>query len=98
MPDQVDTRAHLRFKPDPMEYAQVSVENLEREFKPNFVALIVEESPIAGCSLIAHDYPGIEVGTECMVKIGNLAPLLARVKWKKRTEPELMRIGVKFLE
>lgn len=98
MPDQVYPRAHLRFKPDALEYALVAVESLEQPFEPDFVALIVEESPIAGCSLIAHDHPGIGTGTECLVKIGDLAPLHACVIWKKPTEPELMRLGLKFLE
>jgi len=98
MQDQVDTRAHLRFKPDPMEYAQVAVESLEHAFKPDFVALIIEESPIAGCSIIAHDHPGVDVGTECLIKIGDLAPLQSRVVWKKPAEPELMQLGLKFLE
>lgn len=93
-----EARSHLRFKPDPLEYALIAVESLDRAFKPDLVALIVEESPIAGCSIIAHDHPGAEVGTECLIKIGDLAPLHATVMWKKPMEPDLMRLGLKFLE
>lgn len=98
MPEQIDTRAYLRFKPDPLEYAQVAIQSGGDGFTPEFVALIVEESPISGCGLIAHNYPGIEEGTECRVKIGRLAPLRAQVMWRKSMEWDLMRLGLKFLE
>ncbi len=97
---EINTRTHLRFKPDPLEYAQVALYSPDQEeaFKPDFVALIVEEAPLAGCSLIAHAYPGIEVNAECLVKIGELAPVHAQVIWKKPLESDLVRFGLKFFE
>ena len=47
-PEEQPSRKHLRFKPDPLEYAQVSLDAESAEFSPAFVALIVEESPVSG--------------------------------------------------
>jgi hypothetical protein len=90
-------RRHLRFKPDPLEYAQVALGGTGN-FAPDFVALIVEESPVSGCSLIAHVPEGLGIGDQCRVKIGQLAPVRAEVAWKKPAESGLTRIGFSFLE
>jgi len=90
-------RRHLRFKPDPLEYAQVALGGAG-DFKPDLVALIVEESPVSGCSLIAHVPDSLDVGDQCRVKIGHLAPVLAEVAWKKPSDSGLTRIGFSFLE
>ncbi|MGD2081381.1 MAG: hypothetical protein PVF91_00320 [Chromatiales bacterium] len=96
-----DTRAarkHLRFKPDPLEYAQVSLGPGADTFEPDFVALIVDESPVSGCSLIAHQRDDLNLGDVCRVKIGRLAPVQAEVSWMRPEETGLMRIGFAFLE
>ncbi len=97
-PEEHSSRKHLRFRPDPLEYAQVSLDTDSTEFKPTFVALIVEESPVSGCSLIAHDRDNVQPGDRCRVKIGHLAPVQAELAWKRPVEPGLMRVGFAFLE
>ena len=92
------SRKHLRFKPDPLEYAQVSLDSSADAFEPDFVALIVDESPLSGCSLIAHQREDLAVGDNCRVKIGRLAPVQAEVSWTRPAEPGLIRIGFAFLE
>jgi hypothetical protein len=96
--EQRASRKHLRFKPDPLEYAQVSLNPDSEPFEPDFVALIVDESPVSGCSLIAHERDDLDVGDACRVKIGRLAPVQAQVSWTRPAEPGLMRIGFAFLE
>jgi hypothetical protein len=96
--EQRASRKHLRFKPDPLEYAQVSLGAGDEQFEPDFVALIVEESPVSGCSLIAHERDDLRIGDACRVKIGRLAPVQAQVSWTRSAEPGLMRIGFAFLE
>ena len=91
-------RKHLRFKPDPLEYALVSLHPAAASFEPDFVALIVDESPLSGCSLIAHERTDLSVGDACRVRIGRLAPVQAEVSWTRPAEPGLMRIGFAFLE
>jgi hypothetical protein len=97
-PEEQPSRKHLRFKPDPLEYAQVSLDAESAEFSPAFVALIVEESPVSGCSLIAHEHADLNPGDRCRVKIGQLAPILAELAWKRPMESGLMRVGFQFLE
>jgi len=97
-PEEHPSRKHLRFRPDPMEYAQVSLDADAAEFSPVFVALIIEESPVSGCSLIAHERDDLNLGDHCRVKIGQLAPVLSELTWKQPMEPGLMRVGFQFLE
>jgi hypothetical protein len=98
MSAEEERRRHLRFKPDLLEYALVAVDADVPIFKADLMALIIDESPIFGCSIVAYEHPGLVVGKDCMVKVGDLAPLQARVSWKKPSEPGLIRIGLEFLE
>jgi ABC-type uncharacterized transport system substrate-binding protein len=36
--------------------------------------------------------------TECMVRIGDLAPLKSQIRWVKELHNDVQRIGVMFLE
>lgn len=51
-----DKRKHLRFKPDPLEVAHIAIGSADT-FNPDFAALIVEESPLSGCSVGAKIWP-----------------------------------------
>lgn len=91
-------RKHIRFKPDPMAYAEIDGDAGGHPFKPQTVGLIVNESPMGGCSIITLDYINLNVGDHCRVKVGELAPLLAEVVWKRLMDDHVIRFGFKFLE
>jgi hypothetical protein len=91
-------RRHLRFRPDPMEYALVAVQNLGAPFTPELVALVSEEAPMGGCGLVLLETPQLKVGDVCRVKVGRIDPLRAQVMWRKAVEPGIIRLGLKFLE
>lgn len=92
------TRRHMRFRPDPMEFAQIAARNLASPFTPEIVALISEEAPMGGCGLVLMETPLLKVGDLCRVKVGRIDPLRAEVVWRKAVEPGIVRIGLKFLE
>ena len=88
----------VRFPPDAMDYAQVAVRELEEPFTPDFVALIHNESPMNGCSLIAFEHDLLKEGSACLVKVGRMNPIAALIVWKKELEPKLVRLGLQYLE
>jgi hypothetical protein len=91
-------RRHLRFRPDPMEFAQIAVHDLGGPFTPEMVALISEEAPMGGCGLVLMETPLLKAGDVCRAKVGRIDPLRAEVVWRKAVEPGIIRIGLKFLE
>ena len=91
-------RRYLRFPPEPAEYAQIDKRVDAETFEFQYVALIVEESPLGGCGLAMLDWVGLEVGDMCRVRLGNLEPLIAEIIWRKPLEGAIIRYGVKFLE
>jgi hypothetical protein len=91
-------RRHLRFRPDPLEYAEIAVRNLGAPFTPEMVALVSEEAPMGGCGLVLLETPLLTVGDICRVKVGRIEPLRAQVMWRKAVEPGIIRLGMKFLE
>ena len=91
-------RKHLRFKPDPMDHAEIAIRRPGLPFAPEMVALISEEAPMGGCGLILVETPLLQVGDICRVKVGRIDPLGAEVVWRKPVEPGIIRIGLKFLD
>jgi hypothetical protein len=91
-------RRHLRFRPDPTEYAEIAVQNLGAPFTPEMVALVSEEAPMGGCGLVLLETPLLKVGDICRVKVGRIDPLRAQVMWRQAVESGIIRLGLKFLE
>jgi hypothetical protein len=91
-------RRHLRFQPDPLEYAQIAVRSFSDPFTPELVALVAEEAPMGGCGLVLLETPLLKVGDLCRVKVGRIDPLRAQVAWRQVVEPGIIRLGLKFLE
>jgi hypothetical protein len=91
-------RRNLRFRPDPMEYAEIAVQSLGTLFAPEMVALISEEAPMGGCGLVLLETPLLRVGDICQVKVGRIDPLRAQVMWRQAVGPGIIRLGLKFLE
>jgi hypothetical protein len=93
-----EMRRHLRFRPDPMDYAQIATRNLGAPFTPELVALVSEEAPMGGCGLVLLETPLLKVGDICRVKVGRIDPLRAQVMWRQAVESGIIRLGLKFLE
>ena len=91
-------RKHVRFQPDAMDYAQIAIQSLAEPFKPEVVALIYDEAPLGGCALIVLDNPLLTMGTECLVKVGRMDPVRSKIVWKKEIEPNLIRLGIEYME
>ena len=91
-------RRLLRFRPDPLEYAQVAIQDSPGPFAPDLVALVSEEAPMGGCGLVLLETPSLKPGDVCRVKVGRIDPLRAEVMWRQLVEPGILRLVLKFLE
>jgi hypothetical protein len=96
--DASNKRRHIRFTPDPLDYAQISLDLDAATFTPDFVALIVEESPMGGCGLAMLQTDRVVSGTKLLAKVGRLTPLRSEVVWVRKVDDHIMRLGLRFLE
>lgn len=102
-------RKHIRFYPEPLEIALVDADpgryqkfnKADPEMVTSYIALIENESH-TGASLvfIIKDDKSefIQVGTKWIVKIGQLAPMRAEVKWNQKIDDVIIKVGVTFLD
>lgn len=95
------SRKFIRYLPDPLDYGLISFHvhsDYKKNFEPDIVALIIEESSRSGCSLIFHKRRKIGIGAEVVLQLGRMAPIRAEVVWINELEEVLYRAGFKFLE
>ena len=90
-------RKYMRVAPDSNEYVQIDFKT-EGDFSFDYAALVVEESPMGGCSIVCLKSFGIKVGLVCRLKLGHMAPLLSEVVWKSELDDQVTKYGIKFLE
>ena len=96
--NSVTKRRHIRFDPDSGDYVQIDHKLEGTEFTCQHVALLIEESPMGGCSIACLKSVGLIKGTTYRLKVGRLSPLLAEVMWTRELDDKLMRCGLRFLE
>ena len=93
MPD----RKFLRLKPDENTVALIDTRTTGKDFEPNIVGLILNES-YSGCALVLAANEILKVGHKMHVKIGNLHVMEAEIVWAKILEENIQKIGIKLLE
>lgn len=93
-----NTRKHIRFSPDSTDYVQIDTDPDRAEFSFENVGLLVEESPIGGCSLVCLKSLNLKTGVVIRAKVGRLQPLKSEVVWVRSLDEQVERIGLKFLE
>ena len=92
-------RKSRRFPPDAgtMAWIDLIVPDDKREFQPVIPALVIDEA-LHGCGVVTTLDDRLTEETECMVRIGDLAPLKSQIRWVKELHNDVQRIGVMFLE
>lgn len=96
-------RRHMRFQPDQVEIALIQFSDGEADdffFEPDAAGLVVEEA-YGGCGLVALSSTSPEPLTEdmpCLVKIGTLGPMRARVRWVKKLDDDVCKLGIEYLD
>ena len=98
MKSPTQKRHHLLSKPDLNDYVEVDLNADSSPFSSKFVALLVEEAPLGGCSFACLLEHGLEIGQVIRVKVGRMAPLRAEIVWIRELDAQVTRYGVKYLE
>lgn len=88
-------RRSVRFQPDPLTIAVISLE--EKLFKPAIVGLVLNES-FGGCSILINHDDGLKKDKVFAIKVGQLAVLRAKVIWNKNLEESIYKVGFKFVD
>lgn len=91
-------RAKIRFSPDDAETSFVSF-SLAR-FENEINTLVINESASGACLLLnvqlTDEKTVLEVGQFILVKVGNLEPVSAIVRWVKKLDDNVLKIGVEY--
>lgn len=89
-------RRPIRFVPDALTIATLSTHS-QKDFKPNMVALVLNES-FSGCALLVNGDNVLKKEQKVMIKLGQLDAMPAKIAWVKNLEESIYKIGVQFLE
>jgi hypothetical protein len=94
-----DSRKSRRFPPDEgaMAWIDPSAPDDRRDFKPTIPALVTDEA-LYGCGIVILFDDRLSENAECMVQVGNLAPLRAQIRWVKGLHNDVQKLGLMFLE
>lgn len=88
-------RQHIRFKPDPGAVALIDPGPVTGSFRGQHAGLIINES-YNGVALVLLTGISLRVGDSCRVRVGPLAPVLARVVWKTEVDSDVVKMGLTF--
>ena len=94
------SRKHFRYKTlllslEPFAFIDRDPEN--ENFQPTISGLIINESH-GGCALVTSSGVTLKKGGIIKVKSGDLSPMKAEVRWRKKLDGDTVRIGLKYLE
>lgn len=90
-------RRYIRFTSEETVVAEISLNDRLRPFTPDLCGLVFNES-YTGCGLVLLQTDLLQVGTPCVVRVGKLPPLRAQVAWRIQADPQVVKIGVSYLE
>ncbi len=101
----MERRTHIRFEPGHTDVAVIALGGTNGDGEPalkgDLVGLLLNQS-YQGCNLVTVNRnrdPGLlSQGTECVVKAGALHPMRAIVRWREAVGPDLLEVGIEFLE
>lgn len=93
----ISRRRHTRFNPDYLTVALLEMGESENDFSPQMAALVINQS-YRGAALAMRPHAALTLGQKCYVKVGELAPLRAEIVWMKGDDPEMIKVGVNFLD
>jgi hypothetical protein len=90
-------RSGVRFFSDPGTFALIDIKPKKKDFNPEFRALVVTES-FKGCSLVIVNALLFVKGDKVKIKVGDLSPLVAEIRWSVELDDGIQKLGLMFLE
>lgn len=94
---KTSARKSIRFSPDSGSLAEIAFGPVAKAFKAQHHALVLSESA-TGCSILVAFAPDVSVGDRLRLKVGNLSPLLAEVRWVVPLDEQIQKIGFMYLQ
>ncbi len=101
--NKAGNRRYIRFRPDEIEVALIRFGEADPDeflFRADAAGLVLEEA-YGGCGLVTLSHcdatEPIE-GTRCLVKVGKMGPMRAEVRWVKRLDEHVARVGIEYIE
>ncbi len=92
-------RKSIRFEPDEGTIAQIdpTAHDDKSKFQPKILALVIDEA-LDGCGIVLVNNKTLFEGDICLIKVGQLDPLIGEVRWLKELDEEVHKIGIMYLE
>ena len=90
-------RKGIRFSPDLAAFAYIDVDMKTKNFKPEFTALLIEES-YRGAYIVMKADEQFVPDFEFKIKPGNLGIMAAKIRWVKKHSSKVTEIGIEYLE
>lgn len=89
-------RKHIRFAPDPDDYALILSGAQGRPLKNPKICLLVQES-FGGCLIVLTQEKPPIVGQTLQIQVGRQSSMKAEIRWSKVLSPRVFSIGLQYL-
>ena len=90
-------RNSIRFKPDHNTLVYIKKLNKAGETQIDCIGLVTNEAGKGfGCIVLKDNFP--DVDSICIVKVGELSPLPAKVVYANAIDPDAVKLGFEFQE
>ncbi|MBI3555072.1 MAG: hypothetical protein HY074_02260 [Deltaproteobacteria bacterium] len=93
-------RKHTRFRPEPTTIAWIDSTGdggVNTKFRPDLVGLVYEEA-LKGCGLVLLTPDRMRVGDVVTVKVGEMDPVAAEVRWRKVLDFRVLQVGLQYVD
>ena len=89
-------RKYFRYMPKPFIYVLITKGGEEEQFQTEFAGLIIQEA-YGGCGIVTSlDLP-VKKHDIVIMKSSDMPTARAEVRWRKKLDKDLIKIGVKYL-
>ncbi len=89
-------RKHIRFTPDPDDYALILTGAQGRPLKNPKICLLIQES-FGGCSVVMTQDKAPMEGHTIQIQVGRQSPLQAEIRWTKPLSHRVFSVGLQYL-
>ena len=89
-------RKYFRYKPKLFIYVLISDGSKEEGFQTEFSGLIIQEA-YGGCAIVTSSDLSVKKHDIVIIKSADMPTTKAEVRWRKKLDRDLIRIGVQYL-
>lgn len=90
-------RRWTRYLSDLTTIVQIDAKNRKGKFTPTHNALLLNEA-FKGCGFVLNATDVLQIGDLVTVKVGELEPMEAEVRWIEKLDGQVYKIGVFYLD